>query len=309
MIRSLLQNCHSATVFVLCMDDYTYRLIHEHFNNQIIPIALSEVETDEVLVAKKTRSVAEYCWTLSSVFTWFVIDNYKDVDLITYLDADIYFYSNIEPIFDEIGDSSIAIIEHRFSPRLADRIVNGRFCVEWCSFRRDNEGLACLNLWREKCLEWCYYRLEDGKMGDQKYLDSWPIDFKSCHIIQHLGAGVAPWNYSQYVFSTTSSDSSILVDGIPLIFYHFHQFQLLGPKSSSRLSDFYRRECIEPQSVYKLYETHLYSLIREFQELDSSFNFGISRNTLVFRARRFAQKHLPNRVKDLYRSLLSKLRK
>ena len=39
------------------------------------------------------------------------------------------------------------------------------FCVEWNSFRRDPQGLACLKLWRDQCIEWCYYRHEDGKMN------------------------------------------------------------------------------------------------------------------------------------------------
>ncbi|MGO8624669.1 hypothetical protein ACC817_36030, partial [Rhizobium ruizarguesonis] len=93
------------------------------------------------------------------------------------------------PIFDEIGNSSIAIIAHRFAPRLQNREVNGRLCVEWVSFRRDEEGMRCLARWREQCIEWCDYRLEDGKMGDQKYLDEWPDRYPNCHIIEHPGAG------------------------------------------------------------------------------------------------------------------------
>ena len=54
------------------------------------------------------------------------------------------------------------------------------------------------NSWRKQCLEWCFYKLEDGKMGDQKYLDEWPDQYASCHIIENMGAGIAPWNYSQY---------------------------------------------------------------------------------------------------------------
>ncbi len=287
------------------MDEYTQYALESQNDQNIILIPLSLIETAEVLDAKKSRTVAEYCWTLSSVFTWYVLANYKYIDLLTYLDADIYFFSSVEPIFDEIATSSIAIIEHRFSPRLSDRVVNGRFCVEWCSFRRDFEGLACLSRWRQQCLEWCYYRLEDGKMGDQKYLDTWPIDYKSCHIVEHLGAGVAPWNYSQYLFSRHPVLSTITVDDYPLIFYHFHQFQLLGIDSSSRLSNFYTKECPVPCIVYDTYELAIYSIFRELRAIDPSFDFGIVRNSFIFR--RLAQEYLPNWFKDLYRTIKSRL--
>ena len=38
-------------------------------------------------------------------------------------------------------------------------------------FRRDENGLACLNWWRDRCNEWCNKRLEDGKeaAGDKLF--------------------------------------------------------------------------------------------------------------------------------------------
>ena len=86
----------------------------------------------------------------------------------------VSFRDNPDKIFKEIGNSSIAIIEHRFSTPFKNLEINGKFCVEWNTFRRDKEGMKCLGSWKNQCLEWCYYKLEEGKMGDQKYLDNWP---------------------------------------------------------------------------------------------------------------------------------------
>jgi hypothetical protein len=299
MMRSLARHCAGARIFVLCMDRQTRDILESLDLPYVTCIGLAEVESDELLAAKADRGVAEYCWTLSSCFTWHVMQRFSEIDFLTYVDADLLFYSDVEPIFDEIDNASIAIVEHRFTERLKDREINGRFCVEWDSFRRDEQGLACLSRWREQCIDWCYYRLEDGKMGDQKYLDDWPDKYSGCHIIEHLGAGVAPWNYAQYRFDK-DSDGYITVDGSRLIFYHFHQFQLLDDGGFDRLSTFYTSECREPQLVYERYEQELMQCIADVRRVDPGFRSGLKPAASV-RGRRFVQQYVPMWVKEVAR--------
>ena len=302
MLQSVAAHCPGAHIFVLCMDKKCEEILDQIGLDYITCIPLATVETEALLAAKQNRGVAEYCWTLSSNFTWFVVNQYPSVDFITYLDADLLFYSPLQPLFDEIGDSSIAIIEHRFSPRLKDQEVNGRFCVEWVSFRRDEQGMACLDQWRQQCIEWCYYRLEAGKMGDQKYLDRWPDTYSKCHILVHPGAGIAPWNYSQYQFAVDSAQQ-ITIDGAPLIFYHFHQFQLLENKKFDRLSTFYTSECPEPDSIYQAYEEKILKAIGLIRSFDPTFRGGIKTATALS-SRRFAQRFLPRWIKTFLKKLI-----
>lgn len=299
MMRSLQRNCPSALIHVLCMDAQTKSILEALELPFVICITLDEVEDEALLKAKGDRGVAEYCWTLSSCFTWYVMQRYPEIDFLTYVDADLLFYSDIQPLFDEIGDASIAIIEHRFTPRLKDREVNGRFCVEWDSFRRDEQGMACLSRWREQCIEWCYYRLEDGKMGDQKYLDEWPERYSACHILLHPGAGIAPWNYAQYRFGK-DAQGQITVDGAPLLFYHFHQFQLLENGKFDRLSTFYTSECKEPQDIYLAYEAELMACLSDVRKIVPDFKGGLKPPSSV-RGRRLLQQYLPMWVKEIGR--------
>ena len=301
MLRSLKRHCPQAHIFVLCMDEATQTLLEQLALPDIVLLPLSTVEDEALLTAKRNRGVAEYCWTLSPALPSYVLQIAPEVDFITYLDADLLFYSSPEPLFAEIGPASIAIIEHRFTPRLKPREVNGRFCVEWVSFRRDEEGMACLSRWREQCLEWCYYRLEEGKMGDQKYLEEWPDRYRSCHIIQHLGAGLAPWNYPQYRIET-SRDSETLVDGSPLIFYHFHQFQILSNGQFDRLSSFYTQERPEPEAVYAPYEEDLRFTMAEVKAIAPDFVAGVKSPSEV-RGRRWIQQLVPMWVKEIGRKM------
>lgn len=302
MLRSVARHCDSPHVFVLCMDTQTQHVLESLQLPFITCIPLAAVETEELLKAKADRGVAEYCWTLSPCLPWHVLQTHPEIDFITYLDADLLFYSSLQPLFDEIGDASIAIIEHRFTSRLLDRIVNGRFCVEWVSFRRDEQGLACLSRWREQCIEWCYYRLEEGRMGDQKYLDEWPDRYPACHILMHPGAGIAPWNYAQYQFGRDASDN-ITVNGSPLIFYHFHQFQLLENGGFDRLSTFYTSECREAVDIYDRYEDDLRERIIEIRTIVPGFSGGFKAVAKV-RGRRWIQRFVPHWIKNLARRFI-----
>ena len=302
MLRSLSRFCPGAKVYVLCMDQQTKVILESLDLPFVTCINLTAVETEELLKAKADRGVAEYCWTLSSCATWYVMQIYRQIDLLTYVDADLFFYAPVQPLFDEIGDASIAIIEHRFTDRLKDREVNGRFCVEWVSFRRDADGLACLSRWREQCIEWCYYRLENGKMGDQKYLDDWPNRYSTCHILEHLGAGVAPWNYAQYGFGHDAL-GNITVDGVALMFYHFHQFQILDNGKFDRLSTFYTSECVEPVPIYEAYEADLLKRLAEVRSIVPDFKGGLKPIASV-RGRRFIQEFLPMWMKEIARRFM-----
>ena len=302
MMRSLKQFCPEAKIFVLCMDRQCQDMLEDLDLPFVHCIPLEELEDEELLNAKSDRGIAEYCWTLSPCLPWYVIQQHSEVNLITYLDADLFFYSDVQPLFDEIGNASIAIIEHRFSPRLRDREVNGRFCVEWVSFRRDREGLACLSRWRAQCIEWCYYRLEDGKMGDQKYLDEWPSLYNSCHILMHTGAGIAPWNYEKFSFSR-NENSQITVEDSPLIFYHFHQFQLLDNGKFDRLSSFYTSVCAEPSIVYRFYEDALKNCIEEVRTIEPFFMDGLKKTETVA-LRRLIQAYVPGPIKNFIRKFI-----
>lgn len=303
MLRSLFRFCPGAHVHVLCMDEETRAVLSALDFPAITCIALADFEDAAMLEAKQSRNVAEYCWTLTPCLPWYVLQRDAAIDAITYLDADLYFYSALQPLFDEIGDASVAIIEHRFTPRLQHLEVNGRFCVEWVGFRRDAEGLACLERWRAQCLEWCYARLEDERMGDQKYLDAWPRDYRSVHVLQHAGAGLAPWNFDRYQFGQRA-DGSFTVDGAPLVFYHFHQFQLLEGGRFDRLSDYYIADRREPDDVYRAYEAALREAVAQVQQQRPGFVYGIKSAAHVT-SRRLVQRFMPRPLKEALRRVMT----
>jgi len=257
-------------LYVLCLDERTEAVLQSLAKPTIVPIPLRDVEDwdPELLETKGTRSIVEYYFTLSPILPLYVLEHF-DCDLITYLDADLMFFSSPEAIFDELGEKSIFVTEHRFSPHLREGIKYGRFNVQCQSFRRDETGLACLRRWREQCLEWCYDRLENGKFADQKYLDEWPgLYGENLMISQHPGIGVAPWNVMQAELSMTSNQW--IIKSEPLVFYHFHGVRnIFGPAYRLGLASYRSKAQGLLRRLYLFYLKRLHALDNDhsFHEL------------------------------------------
>lgn len=229
---SLMRHQHGAfTLYAVCLDELTRLLLDRLMLPGIVTIPLHELEAgDEPLrQARLNRMQMEYYWTLTPSVILHLLEHFPQVDTITYLDADLYFFSSPQPIFDVFVGHSIMIHEHRFHEAFKPALEYGRFNVGLLCFRRDRNAVEALSWWRERCNEWCYARLEDGKFGDQLYLEDWPDRFSGVRVLEHIGAGVAPWNNLQYRYSL-DSNGMVLADGLPLIFYHFHALYLAHPR-------------------------------------------------------------------------------
>jgi hypothetical protein len=195
----------------------------------LIKLADFEEGDNELLKIKEKRTAVEYYWTCTPSLPLYIFDADSDIDVVTYLDADLYFFSDPILLYEYFNDHSILIIEHRYAPQHHHiQKIRGIYNVGALLFRRDENGLECLNWWRSRCIEWCYNKAQDNKFGDQKYLDDWPARFNGVLVLDHKGANLAPWNISQYYLSL--KDGNLFADEDMVIFYHFHAFKVINSK-------------------------------------------------------------------------------
>ncbi len=226
MYFSLEKHCKEFHLYIFAFNDKAFTILKKLQLQHATIIPLAEFEDETLLAIKPTRSVAEYCWTCTPSTILYALDTFN-LDNCTYLDADLYFYSSPAVLFREMGKKSINITEHRYSPQYYKKdIKNGRFCVQWVTILNNPHGRTALEWWRDRCNEWCYDRHEDGKFGDQAYLNDWETRFEGVHVMQHKGGGLAPWNIQQYDFYT-EGDSIIGIElergrEFEAIFFHFH---------------------------------------------------------------------------------------
>jgi hypothetical protein len=208
---SMERHVKDYTLWILCVDDEAHTVLTKLQLPNVRLLQLSKLETEELLRVKPNRSKGEYCWTLTPFAPRFVFENDATVMRVTYLDADMWFRKHPKPIFDEFRSSSkcVLITDHAYAPEYDQSAISGQYCVQFMTFSRIG-GETVRKWWEDRCVEWCYSKFEDGKFGDQKYLDEWPFTFNNeVYILRQVELMQAPWNATRFPYGNS-------------ICWHFH---------------------------------------------------------------------------------------
>ncbi|MCQ8181710.1 hypothetical protein NP603_11370 [Methylomonas sp. SURF-1] len=214
--RSMQRHAGSYTLWILCMDDDVFEMLGVLNLPNVRLLPLSKLETDELIRVKANRSKGEYCWTLTPFSPRFVFEADPSVRRVTYLDADLWFRKNPSPIFREFEASGkqVLITDHAYAPEYDRSETSGQYCVQFVVFNREG-GEPVRAWWEARCVEWCYARTEDGKFGDQKYLDDWPERFAQyVHVLADKELLLAPWNATRFPYGRG-------------ICWHFHELRIV----------------------------------------------------------------------------------
>ena len=245
---SMERHAGNYTLWILCMDDEVHEILSLMKLPNVQLLQLSLVETKELERVKPERTVGEYCWTVKPFALKFVFDSDISVKRVTYLDADLWFRKSPAPIFQEFDKSGkdVLITDHAYSPEYDLSEKSGQYCGQFTTFTREG-GEPVRKWWEDRCIEWCFARFEEGKFGDQKYLDDWPERFTAqVHVLSNHGWTLAPWNANRFPYSNG-------------IFWHFHELRLTE-KQSKYMVQFTTSYSIPPITRKQIYEPYLEDL-------------------------------------------------
>ncbi len=217
LYKSLNSHNFDFKLFVLCLDEATYSILKKQNHKNLEILKLKDFENDALKEKKINRTKTEYCWTLTSWAIQWCLEINPDINRVTYLDADLFFFKNPNKIFKDLNQSGkeILITKHAFSPEYDQSLTSGIYCVQFLTISR-GAGEIVLKKWRDQCMEWCFNFYEDDKFGDQKYLDLWPENYDDIvHVLTIESFAQAPWNATRFPYSDA-------------VFYHFHGFKIIS---------------------------------------------------------------------------------
>lgn len=262
LYESLVRNSSEQfTLYVVPMDDECERTLRCINLPHVFIVDYKWFEAAMQLeTARATRTHAEYCWTCASNLTEFVMRR-AELPEITYLDADLFVFSDPAPVFKEIGTRSIAITPHRLIPSKRHLEANGKFNVGFVHFKNTYFGRECLSNWAADCRERCS---ADVGCGDQKYLDVWPGKYGSevC-IIENIGVNAGPWSLANWTVTEGPR-----LDGIPLVVFHYHEYA-----HGQRLTNYH----VRPEDMV-IYDPYIAAIERAMTQIAAALD-GIDRES------------------------------
>lgn len=223
--QALTAHAGDFQLVVLCLDEAAESTLRSRAlpNVRLLPAAELVTHYPALAAARADRTAGEFALTCKSWLLHHLLTQLPAGELLTFVDASVYFFGSPQPLFDEIGDGSVALIPRRLPANLAHLERHGKFSAGWVSLRHDATGLACAADWAEQCAAWCFAITEADRYAEQKYLEAWPAKYPGIVCLAHPDALVAPWHL---VGATVTAGPA--VDGRPIICFDFRDLTPLG---------------------------------------------------------------------------------
>ena len=273
LYNSLKETTSQFHLWILCVDDEAYDLLAKMNLPQVTLISLDNVKNERLAVLEKERQANEFCWTLKASFITFLLKNNLNLGSMLYVDADLYFFRDVQYIYREWGQQSLFLTKLWLGPNWARKV--GIFSAGLIGFKRDLGGRRSLGFWRRNCLKWCSEQPDRGRWADQKYLDRFPDITNRITISANKGINTGPWNIRKGTV-VQGKDRMLFFENFPLVCYHFSGFELL----SDTEVELCNRKTLpaHAEAIYTAYLRAIGTVIAQIKPVDADFLPKVLRN-------------------------------
>lgn len=269
LVSSLRNTSGDYKLYTLCVHDIVWHILNKIGFKEVVPIMLKDVQSDMLERASGDRPFQAFCWTLKPVALQYVMEKYPDCDYFAHLDADLFFYGSPDHVFMEDPKASLFLTHHRNSRDFLKYYGStGVFNTGFVGCKNDATAYEAVSKWKSQCLLYCPIK-EDPihkAFGDQRYVESWPEEFKNVHVVRNPGANAALWNIQNYNVSVDGG--KVYIDGSPLVFYHFSGLTIISRREFN-INWYYH---IDDQMVLNfIYRPYINTLVNVMKEMETHF--------------------------------------
>lgn len=176
----------------------------------------------------------------------------RGIDRAVYLDPDILLQDRLVEMEESMErGANIVLTPHLTAPINDDcnpSEINMLRCGVWnlgfLAVQNSEETNRFLDWFCARLTDHCVVDLEQGLFVDQKWMDLVPGLFQNVVLLRHEGYNVAYWNLPHR--SLHERGTKILVNEVPLRFYHFSGFDPENPQQFSKHQNRYRFNDLSP---------------------------------------------------------------
>lgn len=268
MVDSFLEHHPNSQVFILQVGGE--EIISVPNRPEVKVITKVELNLRQYEKMRWQYSDFELCNALKPFLLQYIFDN-TACQKVCYFDSDIFIYTNLEQeIWQKLEEYSVMLTPHLTKVSAEDSywqdleiLRRGVFNGGFVGLRRDGNAFNFLKWWGERLIHGGYYRLDESLNCDQGWLDLVSNFDINLYINRHPGMNIAFWNLNEREIEYP--DNKVLINGKPLLFFHFSGYSPDSPDLLSRNSFTVTFEKYpEFQPLFNLYGEKLLTAGKEF---------------------------------------------
>jgi len=245
-------------------------------NAVLIEIGQLEAYDGELAEVKEKRSIKQYAWAAKPIAALYILDNYKDVDHIIWLDGDTVFMSSPDPIYEEWGDHPVVLTEEKFTGKYAQVAdTYGFYNTGFMGYRRSETAVKCLKYFREKLLEWNYDEKEQYRWNDQLYVSDWPQRFENIGIIKNPGVNMTPFIFNRLLDEDkcvlSVRDGCQWMGNVKITLFHFYGFTYFNRHEFELCYYTDIHDQLEKNEIYLPYIKDCIKIMDRISKIDKSY--------------------------------------
>ena len=234
-----------------------YSFIKPHL---VIPIEEISITGFDSLWRK--YNLVELNTSVKASFFKYLVKQYPSVKQLFYFDPDIMVFDSLKTLEKECENAEILLTPHILTqiefddkwPTENAFLNYGLYNLGFLGLKVGDESTRFLNWWEERCLYLCFNKPCDGYYVDQLWINLVPLLFNNVSILKRMGYNAAPWNLHERKDITIKIGYYEMADRLPLVFFHFSNYNFRLP---GQLSKYYTRynfeNCSELLPIYSAY--------------------------------------------------------
>ncbi len=294
--------------FVLIVADLSLEDGKAFEGDEFTPVMLVEIGLEDIRREGMKYDILELNTNVKPTFMKYLLRTF-DLEILVYLDPDIFVYSPLIPVFDVVDGGANAVLTPHITRPIADdklpseqdHLYNGTYNLGFIGVRRSEEASRILDWWERRCLDNGFSEGRTGLFVDQKWMNLAPGMFEGVAILRHAGCNMAYWNLQERWLEQRPNGTGgvghtvrdAYGDRVELSFFHFSGIVVDDPLMLSKNTN--RFALAERPDLAKLFADYKSVVISNRDAKREGLAYGFDRltdGTVVTRlARRIYAEH------------------